>query len=185
MLDQISVSERLHLTRSAHGKRELVPGPRPAPEAVSDRVPRVSLLMALAIKFEHLLATGAAPNQAALAKQAQLTRARVTQVMNLLHLAPDLQEAVLCLPCDKATSCPITEQRLRPIAAELSWQVQRAMWATLWPAIPTPERSSAPRARSGTGNPRVDNTESLLSNGIVSETGVLGRGLPSPRRGTR
>jgi hypothetical protein len=50
------------------------------------RIPHVARLLALAHHFEELLATGAVETQAELAK---LTPARVTQIMNLLGLAPD------------------------------------------------------------------------------------------------
>ena len=49
----------------------------------SGRIPRVSKLMALAIRFEHLLATGAVTDQAQLADVGHVSRARVTQIMNL------------------------------------------------------------------------------------------------------
>lgn len=57
-----------------------------------------------------------------------MTRARVTQIMNLLHLAPDIQEAILVLPRVEAGRDPITERELRPIAAIPDWRKQRAAW---------------------------------------------------------
>jgi hypothetical protein len=61
----------------------------PKPTRPRGRIPRVARLLALAHHFEELLATGAVESQAELAK---LTPARVTQSMNLLALAPDIQE---------------------------------------------------------------------------------------------
>lgn len=40
--------------------------------------------------------------------------------MNLLQLAPDIQEEVLFLP--------VTEQKLRPIAVLRDWPKQRCVW---------------------------------------------------------
>lgn len=95
------------------------------------RVPRVARLMALAIRFDGLLRSGAVRNQADLAAVGHVTRARVTQVMNLLHLAPEVQEAVLHLPVVSRGRDPISEGHLRPIAAMVDWDRQRVAWARL------------------------------------------------------
>lgn len=74
-------------------------GPAPAPGPRNrGTAPRVSRLMALALRMDELLAEGMVADQAELARLAHVTRPRVTQIMNLLHLAPDIQEAVLHLP---------------------------------------------------------------------------------------
>jgi hypothetical protein len=96
--------------------------------AMTGRVPRVARLMALAIRFDALVREGTVSTQADLAAVGHVTRARVTQIMNLLHLAPDLQEAILDLPPVRAGRDPITEHDLRPIAAEVEWAVQRSLW---------------------------------------------------------
>ena len=61
-------------------------------------VPRVTRLMALAIKFDGMLARGEVRDYADLARLGYVTRARITQIMNILTLAPDIQEALLFLP---------------------------------------------------------------------------------------
>jgi len=66
-----------------------------AAEPTSPRPARIAVLMALAIHMEQLLRNGQVNNQAELAKLAGVTRARVTQVMNLLSLAPEIQEDLL------------------------------------------------------------------------------------------
>ena len=62
------------------------------------RVPRVSKLMALAIRFDEMIQNGEVNDQAELARLGRVSRARLTQIMNLLILAPDIQEAMLHLP---------------------------------------------------------------------------------------
>jgi hypothetical protein len=57
--------------------------------------------------------------------------------MNLLNLAPDIQEAILFLPEVTSGKPPITERHLRPIAAELSWARQRSAWGRVVGAIIT------------------------------------------------
>ena len=99
--------------------------------AESGRMPRVTRLMALALRFEHLLERGAVRDQTELAELGHVTRARVTQIMNLLYLAPDIQEAILHLPRITSGKDPITERDLRPLAAERDWSQQRRLWAAL------------------------------------------------------
>ena len=57
-----------------------------------------------------------------------VTRARMTQITNLLNLAPDIQEELLFLTRPEHGRAPITERHLRPLAAEPSWRNQRRMW---------------------------------------------------------
>jgi len=64
----------------------------------SGNIPRISRLMALAIKFDGLVRHGEVRDYADLARLGYVTRARITQIMNLLNLAPDIQEEILFLP---------------------------------------------------------------------------------------
>jgi hypothetical protein len=84
--------------------------------------------MALAIRFDGLIRDGVVTDQAELARLGHVTRARLTQIMNLLNLAPDIQEEVLFLPPTEKGRDPITERDGRPIAAERNWRKQRRMW---------------------------------------------------------
>ena len=96
--------------------------------AKTGRTPRISKLMALAIRFERLLRKGLVSNQTELAELSHITKPRVTQILNLLHLAPDIQEEILFLPKITKGKDPITERHLRPIAAEILWSTQRELW---------------------------------------------------------
>jgi hypothetical protein len=84
--------------------------------------------MALAIHFDGLLRCGEAPDYAALARLGQVTRARMSQIMDMLCLAPDIQEALLFLPRTQSGRDPVTEHDLRPIAAIADWDRQREAW---------------------------------------------------------
>lgn len=79
------------------------------------RTPRVVELLRKAIEWQALLESGEVRNQAEIARREGITRARVTQVMGLLPLAPEIQEHVLSLP-DMVRRPTITERALRPIA---------------------------------------------------------------------
>ncbi len=66
-----------------------------------------------------------------LARLGHATRARITQIMNLLNLAPDIQEQVLFLPLVTSGRDRIRESDVRPIAAVHDWEIQRRMWQHL------------------------------------------------------
>src|SRR5262249_58227095 len=86
----------------------------PPPSVPLGRVPRVTRLLALAIRYEQLVAAGVIANYAALAQLGQVSRARVTQIMNLLLLAPDIQETLLFLPRTERGRDPLHLPQLQP-----------------------------------------------------------------------
>jgi len=88
-------------------------------------------MMALAIHFEQSLASGAIKSQADLARVGQVSRARTTQILDLTHLAPDIQEQLLHLPAYTAGRAPLTERQVRPIALEPNWEKQRVLFKKL------------------------------------------------------
>jgi hypothetical protein len=103
-----------------------------APPAVpAGRVPRVARLLALAIRLEHLVQARVIANYAALAERAHVSRARVTQIMNLRLLAPDIQETLLFLPPTEHGRDPIHLRQLQPLAQIADWGEQRKRWQAL------------------------------------------------------
>lgn len=89
-----------------------------------DRPPRVARLVALAHKLEDLIQSGRVKDYAELARLAQVSTARIAQIVILSQLAPDIQEYILFLSTEH--SGLITEQELRGIAHEPRWDRQRA-----------------------------------------------------------
>jgi hypothetical protein len=87
-------------------------------------IPRIARLMALAIRFEGLLREEKIRDYAELARLGRVTRARMTQIMKLLDLAPDLQEQILFLPNIQG----LNERNLRPIVRKINWDEQRCMF---------------------------------------------------------
>src|ERR1035437_3766489 len=61
-------------------------------------IPRIARLMALTIRFEGLVRAGTIRDYADLARRGHVTRARVSQIMKLLDLAPDIQEEIMFFP---------------------------------------------------------------------------------------
>ncbi len=112
---------RKHKDGPGIGPRDIEPG----------NVPRITRLMALAIKFDGIVRRGEVRDYADLARLGYVTRARITQIMNLLNLAPDIQEEILFLPRTVKGRDPIRERDVRPIAAVLHWNRQRKMWEAL------------------------------------------------------
>lgn len=124
----------VHFRNGRHGKKRMRPGRRRKPTpAPAGSIPRVSRLMALAIRYQRLIAEGAVSDYADLAALGHVTRARMTQIMSLLNLAPDIQEALLFLPRTLSGRDPITERGLRPLTAEADWGEQRRMWDKVCP----------------------------------------------------
>jgi hypothetical protein len=87
--------------------------------------------MALALRFEMLLRNGAVANCAELARLGHVSSARISQILNLLHLAPDIQEELLFLTRKGQGRDPIHLARLQPIAAQFDWARQRRLWREL------------------------------------------------------
>lgn len=121
----------IHLARRSHGRVELCAGPAPAAAAVAPQPARVARLLALAHRLDHMVRSGQVADYAEIAELAGVTRARVSQLTNLLLLAPDIQEAVLDMLRPATGREPVGEQHLRPITLEPDWRVQRAMFAAV------------------------------------------------------
>ena len=112
-------------------RRKRLAGPEePEQRSPQARVPRSSKLMALAIRFDQLLRDGTVRDMSELARLAHVTQPRMTQIMNLLHLAPDIQEEILNLPAVLNGRDSVTERDLRPVCATTSWGGQRRLWRT-------------------------------------------------------
>src|SRR5262245_51593202 len=119
----IKFETKVRFRGEARGRKRLEKGP--TTEVEKGRVPRVSRMMALAIRFDGLIRSGVVKDQADLARLGGVSRARTTQIMSLLNLSPDIQEALLFLPRIEKGKEPIREKDLRPIAAEEDWAKQR------------------------------------------------------------
>jgi hypothetical protein len=107
------------------------PGGNAQQHEAPERVPRIARLMALALKFEQMIRQSIVPDYAVLAAVGRVSRARVTQIMNLLNLAPDIQEQILFLRWEPSERCGICEQSIRRMSSLLLWSDQRARWAAL------------------------------------------------------
>ena len=98
------------------------------PKTRGIQTPHLVRLMALAIKCSGMIERGEVLDYADLARIAYVTPARISQIMNLVNLAPDIQEQILFLPPTLEGRAPITETSVRKIACEPFWNRQRAQW---------------------------------------------------------
>jgi hypothetical protein len=119
----------MHFERQRRGRVRMQSGPAPAPPLCEPgRVPRVARLMALALHFDEQVRKGVLASYTEVATLGHVTRARISQIMNLLNLAPDIQEALLFLPRTQRGRDPIHLRHLQPIACTFDWKKQRALW---------------------------------------------------------
>src|SRR5260370_825785 len=83
----------------------------------AEDAPRITRLMALAVKFEGLIQQGVVKDYAELARLGQVSRARITQIMNLLNLAPAIQEAIVFITAEASADhipCATSVRTLNP-----------------------------------------------------------------------
>ena len=124
----ITIKQKIHFARGSAGRRQIDTKPPITETVPPSRVPRISKLMALAIRFDGLIRDGKVANQSELARLSHITQPRMTQIMNLLHLAPDIQEEVLCLPPVETGRDVIHEKNVRSVTREIYWAAQRDLW---------------------------------------------------------
>src|ERR1035437_6353906 len=117
----VEIQFRLYATGRPPGRTE----PADAPPPGNGRLPRVTQVMALAIQFQDMIQRGEARDYADLARLGCLTRERMSQIMERVWLAPDIQQEILEFPPSSTARFPISEVAVRRIASPLSWNEQR------------------------------------------------------------
>jgi len=127
----ITIKRKVHFVRRELGRKIIAHAPRPADRIEPGRVPRISRLMALAIRFDRMIREGKVADLSELAGLAHVTQPRMTQIMNLNHLAPDIQEELLFLPRVTLGRELIHERGLRRIGACVRWCEQRQLWRSI------------------------------------------------------
>src|SRR5438270_9495248 len=122
----------VHFEREARGRKRIVAGAEQPPAALPPgRVPRLARFLALALRLEAQLRQGVLRDCGQVARLGHVTRARVSQILSLVHLAPDIQEAILFLPRTQRGRDPVILSDVIPIAMELDWKRQRRSWRRL------------------------------------------------------
>lgn len=108
----------------------------------------VAKRLALAHLIEAQVDAGKFADYAAFARAHGLTRARVAQIVGLLHLAPDIQEDVLGLKFPAGRE-PISERHLRRVFAHPLWDDQRKEWQQIMKDAEAKTAEQLRRAETG------------------------------------
>jgi hypothetical protein len=118
--------------KSRAAVRPVAAEPEESALTTAARLPRITRLLALAVRFEGLLQEGTVRDYAELARLGEVSRARITQIMSLRHLAPAIQERILALPAvSSAAEEGVNERQLRGVAQRCDWREQLRMWEEL------------------------------------------------------
>jgi hypothetical protein len=115
------------LHRVQHGRRKRF---AEAAQTPVQRPARVALMLALAHKVQEAIDAGKVADRADVARRLGFTRARITHLLDLLLLAPDLQDEVLGLVAVDGKE-PMSERTIRAVAGAGSWFAQRRAWTLL------------------------------------------------------
>ena len=129
MNDRLTINRKFHVATKRCGTKQFQVGA--ASVLPAGRVPRISRLLALAHHCFRLVQSGTIINQSELAHFGQISTTRMTQIMWLDNLAPDIQEEILFLPRTTKGRDSIKEADIRPIAKTLDWNKQRQIWSRL------------------------------------------------------
>jgi hypothetical protein len=136
---------QVHFRTAGRGRRRLSEANSATEKPRAEPIPRLARLMALALRLEGLVREGQVSDYAELARLGHVSRARVSQILSLSLLAPDIQEMLLFLPAETNGGTALNERHLRPIAAEPDWSRQRQLWRQL----PFPTHQSCAEDRPG------------------------------------
>lgn len=94
------------------------------------KAPRAAGTLRQAQEWRRQLDAHQVTSQAEIARRERISRARVTQILGLLHLAPEIQEQILSLT-PTTTRSIVTERTLRPIALVPDHRQQLALFQAL------------------------------------------------------
>jgi hypothetical protein len=113
--------------------RQINRAPRKLPPAAEPggkrgRLPRITQVLALALQFQEMVERGEVRRHADLARLGCVSRERISQLMVLTWLAPDIQEEILRLPQVPGGRYSISEGALRKTARLPLWEDQRQQW---------------------------------------------------------
>lgn len=119
---------KVHFPSGRTRHRPMVKGPAAPDPAPRGQVPRITRMLALAHAFEAMIRRGEVTDYADIARLTGFTRARITTMMDLTLLAPDIQEQILMWPRVKGERDAPSEKKVAKIARVPGWEEQRGLW---------------------------------------------------------
>ena len=111
--------KNIHMGKAVHDKLPSQPAPH---------IPHITKLLARAHYYQKLVDDGTVKDYAEIARLTGTSRARITQIMSLTLLAPEIQQEILFLPPGKPLPQHVKERNLRKISKTLIWEEQKAIW---------------------------------------------------------
>ena len=126
----IKVKRKIAFQGEAHKRRDAAKAAR-FKLAQSGRIPRIAKLVALASRMQSMIESGEVVSYQQLAELGRISQPRMSQIMSLLNLAPDIQEELLYFPEVLQGKAQIHERLLRPLTREMDWKVQRRLWGRI------------------------------------------------------
>ena len=128
----VRVTFKAHLGSGRAGHKRIRKGRAPKkPKEDVPRIPRVARLLALAHHFDELLRADVVHDYAEIARLMGVSRAHVTHIMDLLFLAPDIQEEMLFSTTGPEGGAFASPRRVRCVSGEAAWDRQRELWHSL------------------------------------------------------
>jgi hypothetical protein len=110
------------------GKFERRDGRRREPRPKKSTPAKIAQLLMLAHRVEAAVRSGKLRSHHEAALRLGMSQSRLSRIIKLTFLAPDIQEAILALEVVNGVEPPVTERLLRPLAAMRSWAKQREGW---------------------------------------------------------
>jgi hypothetical protein len=128
-----SVVVTTYRLRRAAGRVEFSRNPAPPPPVVPlSRPAEVARMLALAHHLADALESGTFASRIDVARRLGVVDSRITQILSLCHLAPDIQEDVVFFEVTGGAEL-FTETELRKVSRLLDWDEQRRAYACLRP----------------------------------------------------
>lgn len=122
------IKSSIHRIRRGNGQQFSANATKKATSRTPVRKPaRVARMLAFAHKLQEAINNGEYIDRADAARKLGLTRARVSQLLDLLMLAPDIQERILFMERVDGVE-PTSERALRDVVKQLKWQSQVDTW---------------------------------------------------------
>src|SRR2546421_716920 len=132
MATPYTIACTMHCSRAGRGgPNALRAGPKTICTSWSDRVSWLARLMALALRFVSLLLDGVVKISLPLARLGHVSQARISQILSLLHLAPDIQEAILFRSRPERGRVRLDMRKVLPLTKVMDWVRQRRLWRKL------------------------------------------------------
>lgn len=120
----VTVHQKISLSKTHKGRRRVESRTTEKPVRPARSIPRISRLMALAIKYQGMLDRGEVSGVTELAELCHVTQPRMSQILNLNLLSPHIQEKLLFLPEPTRGKSTIHERALRFACTLIDWESQ-------------------------------------------------------------